>query len=144
MEQFIADANKPLGRTARYRIMQHVHDDLVRGTFRFDLPKGSVAVGTGGTMSTVRAILGARDNKPIEETESFIPLTQIRLLLTRLARMPLEERQKVPGLPAGRADIFPTALAILIVLADVGAFEGFRHSFYNLRYGLAAEAFAGS
>ncbi len=85
-------------------------------------------------------MLAARDGKSLEETDALIPLTQIRLLLTRISRMTLEERKQVPGLPPARADIFPTALATLIVLADVGAFPGFRHSLYNLRYGLADEA----
>jgi exopolyphosphatase/guanosine-5'-triphosphate,3'-diphosphate pyrophosphatase len=91
-------------------------------------------------VATIRAIFGARDGKPFQETDSFIPLTQLRLLLTRVSRMTLEERKQVPGLPAARADIFPTALATLIVLADVAAVPGFRHSLFNLRYGLAAEA----
>ena len=139
-EQFIADINKPLGRTARYRTMQHVHDELVRGPFKFSLPPEAVAVGTGGTMTTVRAILGAKDGKTFDQVDPFIPLTQLRLMLTRISRMPLAERQQVPGLPAARADIFPVALATLIVLADVGAFAGFHHSLYNLRYGVADEA----
>jgi exopolyphosphatase / guanosine-5'-triphosphate,3'-diphosphate pyrophosphatase len=139
-EKFISDVAKPLGRTARYRTMQHVHDELVRGSFKFTLPREAVAVGTGGTMTTVRAMLGARDGKALEDVDSFIPLTQLRLLLTRVSRMPLADRQQVPGLPAARADIFPVALATLIVLADVGAFPGFQHSAYNLRYGLADEA----
>lgn len=139
-EKFIADTNKTLGRTSRYRVMQHVHDELVRGAFKFALPPESAAVATGGTVTTVRAIFGAKDGKTVEETDAFIPLTQLRLLLTRLARMTLAERQQVPGLPAARADIFPTALATLIVLADVAAVTGFHHSLYNLRYGLAAEA----
>lgn len=140
MEKFIADPNKALGRTPRYRIMQHVHDELVRCSFKFTLGHEAVAIGTGGTITTVRAILGARHHTPLEQTDSFIPLTQLRLLLTRLARMTLQERQQVPGLPEARADIFPTALATLIVLADVAAVNGFRHSLYNLRYGLADEA----
>lgn len=139
-EQFIADTNRALGRVGRYRIMQHVHDELVRCSFKFSFPPESVGVGTGGTIATVRAIFAAREGKPMEEADPFIPLTQLRLLLTKLGRMTLPDRQQVPGLPAPRADIFPTALATLIVLADVAAITGFRHSVYNLRYGLAAEA----
>jgi exopolyphosphatase/guanosine-5'-triphosphate,3'-diphosphate pyrophosphatase len=139
-EKFLTDPAKPLGRTPRYRVMQHVHDELVYGPFKFSLPPEAAAVGTGGTVATVRSIVAARDGKAFDETEPFIPLTQLRLLLTRLARMPLEERKQVPGLPAARADIFPTALATLIVVADVAAVAGFHHSLYNLRYGLAAEA----
>lgn len=139
-EKFVADPSRPLGRTPRYRIMQHVHDELVRGSFRFALPPDSPAVGTGGTITTVRAILGAREAKSFEQTEPFVALTQFRLLLTRIARMTLAERQQVPGLPPARADIFPAALATLIVLADVAAVPGFHHSVYNLRYGVADEA----
>lgn len=139
-EKFIADVSKPLGRTARYRTMQHVHDELVRGAFKFPLPRESVAVCTGGTMTTVRAVLAAKEDKSFDQIDSFVPLTQLRLLLTRLSRLTLEERKQVAGLPPARADIFPVALATLIVLADVGAFAGFQHSVYNLRYGLADEA----
>jgi exopolyphosphatase/guanosine-5'-triphosphate,3'-diphosphate pyrophosphatase len=139
MEQYIKDPAKPLSRTPRYRIMQHVHDDLVRAPFKFSLPLGTTAIGTGGTLATVRAIAGARQNQTAEQTDSFIPLVQLRVLQTRVSRMTLEERQQVPGLPAARADVFPTALATLIVLCNVGALEGFRHSFHNLRYGVAAE-----
>jgi exopolyphosphatase/guanosine-5'-triphosphate,3'-diphosphate pyrophosphatase len=139
MEKFVADPAKALTRTPRYRVMQHVHDELVRSSFRFTLPPESAAVGTGGTIATVRAIFGARDGKAWEETDAFIPLTQLRLLLTRVSRMTLDERKQLPGLPPARADIFPTALATLIVLADVAAITGYRHSLYNLRYGLAAE-----
>lgn len=140
MERFVPDPNKALTRTPKYRVMQHVHDELVRCPFQFSLPKETVAVATGGTMTTARAVLAAREGKALEETDAFVPLTQLRLLLSTIARMPLADRRQVAGLPSARADMFPVALATLVTLADVGAFSGFRHSFYNLRYGLAAEA----
>lgn len=138
-EQFVRNPANPFGRTPRYRTMQHVHDELVHGPFRFSLPPEAAAVGTGGTITTVRAILGAPEGRSFEEVDPFVPLTKLRLLLTRLGALPLEERRKVPGLPPQRADIFPAALATLIVLADVAGVSGYRHSLYNLRYGLAAE-----
>lgn len=139
MEQFVSDPAKPMTRV-RHRIMQHVHDELVRGPFRFEFPVGAVAVGTGGSVATARAIIGAAQGKTFEQTDPFVRVTQLRLLLTRIARMTLDERRQVPGLPAGRADIMPTALVTLIVLANISAIEGYRHSLYNLRYGLAADA----
>lgn len=139
-ERFLPDSSRPLGRTPKYRVMQHVHDELVRGPFAFSFPPESVAVGTGGTVATVRSILAAQAGRTFEETDPFIPLTQLRLMLTRLSRMSLEERKQVAGLPPPRADIFPTAVATLIVLCDVAAVTGLRHSLHNLRYGLAAEA----
>jgi exopolyphosphatase / guanosine-5'-triphosphate,3'-diphosphate pyrophosphatase len=143
-EKFVPDPSKPLGRTPRYRVMQHVHDTFVRAPFKFSLPTDTPAIGTGGSMTTVRAMLGAPAGKSMEETDPFIPLTQLRLLLSSLARMALEERERVPGLPAARADIFPVALATMIVVANVGAFTGFRNSVYNLRYGVADEALGAS
>jgi exopolyphosphatase / guanosine-5'-triphosphate,3'-diphosphate pyrophosphatase len=142
MEKFVADSNKALTRTPKYRVMQYVHDELVRAPFQFSLPKDTVAVGTGGTVTTIRAILAARDGKSLEQTEPFLPLTQLRLLLSTIARMPLADRKQVAGLPPARADVFPVALATIVTLADVGAFSGYRHSLYNLRYGLADEALA--
>ncbi|WP_415907661.1 hypothetical protein [Oleiharenicola sp. Vm1] len=35
--------------------------------------------------------------------------------------------------------MFPAALTTILAVADAGGFGEFRHSFYNLRYGLAAE-----
>lgn len=142
MEKFVADPARPLTRTPKYRVMQHVHDTLVRAPFRFSLGAGATAVATGGTVATVRAIFAARDGVAFEQTDSFLPLTQLRLLLTRVGRMTLDERRQLPGLPPARADVFPTALATLIVVADVSAVSGFRHSLYNLRFGVAAELLA--
>ncbi len=139
MEQFVSDPAKPMLRV-RHRIMMHVQEELVRGPFRFSFPVGAVAVGTGGTVATARAILGAAQGKSFAESDPLVRVTQLRLLFTRLARMTLEERRQVPGLPAGRADIMPTALVTLVVLANISAIEGYRHSAYNLRYGLAADA----
>ncbi|HVU36032.1 MAG TPA: phosphatase [Opitutaceae bacterium] len=141
-EKFVPDPTRTFGRTPRYRTMQHVHDVIVRGGFPFTLPPGTPAVGTGGTVTTVRAIAAARQGVPLEQTDPFVPLTELRLLLTRLARLTLGERQQVPGLPAARADVFPVALATLIVVADLAGVPGYHHSLYNLRYGLADEALA--
>ena len=64
-------------------------------------------------------------------------------MLDQLGALSLKDRRKVPGLPPGRADVFPTALATLIAIAEFGRFTAYQHSFYNLRYGLAAETLEG-
>ncbi|PTX98914.1 phosphatase [Opitutus sp. ER46] len=143
-EAFVKDVTRPLGRGARYRIMQHVHDELVRSPFKFDLGDDAVAVGTGGTMATVRAIIGARDGIPFEQTPTQLPVAWLRVMFAHLGRLPLDERRTVPGLPPARADVFPTALVTFVAVADVAGVQGFRHSLYNLRYGLAAEALLGA
>jgi exopolyphosphatase/guanosine-5'-triphosphate,3'-diphosphate pyrophosphatase len=63
----------------------------------------------------------------------------LRELLACLGALSLAERQQVPGLPPARADVFPTALATIIAVAEIGHLAAFRHSLYNLRYGVADE-----
>jgi exopolyphosphatase/guanosine-5'-triphosphate,3'-diphosphate pyrophosphatase len=141
-EKFIADPAQPLADADALAIMQHTRDALAAGGFRFTLPPTATAVGTGGTVTTVRAILGAREGKTAEQTAATVSLAALRDLLAALGALPLAERKKIPGLPPARADVFPTALATLIAVANVGGFAAYRNSFYNLRYGLAAETLA--
>ena len=137
-EKFVADHAGAFLPEARKRIMAHTRLAVAESQFRFDLPFPA-AVATGGTASTVRAIHGARTGQRIEETPTLITVQHLRELLDQLAPLSLEQRKQVPGMPAARADIFPTALATLIAVAETGALTAFHHSFYNLRYGLAAE-----
>lgn len=140
-EKFVTDSTGPFPPEARKRIMAHARLALAESGFRFDLPFPA-AVATGGTASTVRAIQGARTGQPIEATSSLISVQSLRELLDQLAPLTLEQRRQVPGISAARADIFPTALATLLTVAETGALTAFHHSFYNLRYGLAADLLA--
>ena len=139
-EMFVGDASQPITPEALAAIARHTRAAL--GDFRFPAP-GSAAIGTGGTLTVARAILAARSGHGVEASQAQVTVTELRDLLVWLAALPLPARQQVPGLPAARADVMPAALATLIALAETGGFDHFRHSFYNLRYGLAAEALAG-
>lgn len=136
-EKFVGDLQQPLAREARAQIAAHVRASVLE-KFPFSLPRESVAVGTGGTITTVRAIIAARTGCALDATAPDVDISQLRLLLDELGSLPLSQRQRVEGLPAARADVFPTALATLIAVADAGGFPAYRHSFYNLRFGLAA------
>lgn len=137
-EKFVQDPAAPLAPEVQAQIAGHVATTLAEAKLKFDLPE-SVAIGTGGTVTTVRAILGAREQLRAEETSPAVSVEQLRELLALLAPLTLEQRKRVPGLPAARADVFPTALATIVAAADAGGFAGFIHSFHNLRWGLAAE-----
>lgn len=137
MEKFVPDATRPFRDESRVAVFEHSVRTITASGLRLDL--AGAAVGTGGTVATVRAVLGAREGKKIEETPSLVLTTQLRGLLDFLAPMTLEERRRVAGLPPARADVFPVALATILAVAHVGGFAEFHHSFYNLRYGLAAE-----
>ncbi len=137
-ERFAKDTATPFSAKSSTRVMAHTRTEMAVSGFRFDLVDPTAVV-TGGTVSTVRSIVGARTGQKAEQTSPRISVGQLREMLETFGAMPLEQRKLVPGLPAARADIFPTALATVIAIAEVGNISGFRHSFYNLRYGLAAE-----
>lgn len=139
-EQFVRDPARPLPPAAAAAIAQHVTATLA-GQFRFSLVRGSAAAGTGGTITTFRAILAARAGVALESTSPRIDVAAMQAMAIELGALPLTERQQVAGLPPARADVFPTALITLGALAAAGGIPAFQHSFYNLRFGLAAEAF---
>lgn len=99
----------------------------------------SLAIGTGGTLATVRAIVAAREGQSFEESSAVLPIEMIRSLRDELASLDLTTRQQIEGLPEARADVFPTALTTLLAVAEYGTFTGFHHSLYNLRYGVAKQ-----
>jgi exopolyphosphatase/guanosine-5'-triphosphate,3'-diphosphate pyrophosphatase len=136
-EKFVADPSAPLTAEAVRAITEHTCGSITASGFRF---VSSVAIGTGGTVSTARAIFAARAGKSFEQTETHVFLAQLRALLLELGALTLNARKGIPGLPPARADVFPTALVTLIALAELGGFDAYRNSLFNLRYGLAAEA----
>ncbi len=139
-EKFVADSTEPFGEPSATTIAAHTHATVAAAGFVFSLPARAVAVGTGGTVTTVRTILAARAGTALEQTSPVVTLAQLRELLAFLGAMPLSARRQISGLPPARADVFPAALATMIALAELGGLDAFLHSFYNLRYGLAAEA----
>lgn len=138
-ERCVPDPAAPVGAASLARVAGVCREVLAKSGFRFDLPAGGEAVLAGGSVTTVRAIFAERAGQPLAETSPIIPVAALRALLAEVARLPLAKRRAIPGLPAPRADVFPAALATAIAVAEAGGFAAFRHSLYNLRFGLAGE-----
>jgi len=139
-EKFVTDASEPFTTNQAVAVATYTRDVIRRSGFAFALPPTAAAIGTGGTLTTVRTIAAARLNQTLAQTSAGLPLEELCALLDHLGTLPLADRRKIPGLPAARADVFPTALATMITVAEFGGFTGFENSLYNLRWGLAAEA----
>ena len=137
-ERFITDRTKPL----KANELQSIYDFCLE-TFqernRPNSPAITNAIGTGGTLSTVRAITAERNEQPFEDGSPILTIDEIRALRDELASLSLDARQHIPGLPPARADVFPTALTTLLAIAAHDSFSAYHHSIYNLRYGVAAE-----
>jgi len=90
---------------------------------------GRKLIGTGGGMITMaRVATGASDHAVLSQDE-------LRAWVSRLHALPLEERKRVRGLPADRADILvPGGMVFVVAMELLGASE-LTVSVRNLRYG---------
>jgi exopolyphosphatase/guanosine-5'-triphosphate,3'-diphosphate pyrophosphatase len=137
-EMFVRSPGDPVGPAELDAIAAHARHVLAGSGFPYAVKPGTEVVGTGGTITTVRAIQAARAGISLGESDALVKVSSLRELLALAAPLGLEARKAIPGLPASRADVFPAALATLVALAGLGAFPAFRHSLRNLRWGLAS------
>ena len=138
-ERCVEDPEAPFSQRSRAEVRAACREAFATSGFRFSLSTGAAAVFTGGTTTTVRQIMAEKSGVALLETSPVIPIDVLRTLLNEIAVLPLAARRQVAGLPAARADVFPTALTTTLAVAEIGGFTSFRHSFRSLRYGLAAE-----
>ncbi len=130
---------EPLGDAVIAAVRAHVREIIARSGFRFELPPGVTAVATGGTVTTFRAMRAAAAGVSLEAASAEIGIDALAALAASVCAMPLAARQAIPGLPAPRADVFPAALLTLVEAARMAGITRYRHSLFNLRYGLARE-----
>ncbi len=79
-----------------------------------------VFVGVGGTITTASAILGEVSVYSREAIQGrCLKKTSLAALHARLAGLPMEERKKIVGLPAKRADIILFGLDIFLLLFEI-------------------------
>jgi exopolyphosphatase/guanosine-5'-triphosphate,3'-diphosphate pyrophosphatase len=138
-EMFVADPSLPFGEASAREIGRHVAAVLGGSGFPLPVPQGTAVIGTGGTLTTVRAMAAAQRHETLERGDPLIGVPLLLEMLARTGPLGLPERKRIPGLPPSRADVLPTALATLLALADLGRFGAFQHSLRNLRWGVARE-----
>lgn len=143
-ERHIADPSLPFGPQEHQQIVEATRQTLQASGFKFALSPRAVAIGTGGTLTTARAILAARQGKTFETSETTLTVAELRELLADIGSHNLADRRKLPAIPAARADVLPAALATMIAVAEFGVLEAYRHSLYNLRWGVADELLSAS
>lgn len=137
-ERFIKDRETAVAAKTEAAIVQHVAEQIELSAIEFP-EDAEPMIATGGAVVVTRAILAAKQGIDIETRSATITLEEIRQLKTELSALPLHERMATPHLPAARADIFPTALITIEQVLKLAGKAALSHSFYNLRYGIAAE-----
>ena len=136
-ERFVEDADAPLTLKIEASIRRYVTEQLMSSDFDFS-PAELPLIGTGGAYTVSRAMLVAETDSDIEHSLPHLERSTLSQLKNKLAPLPLRERYSIPHLPAARADIMPTALITIDALLEVANRSNLPHSFYNLRYGVAA------
>jgi exopolyphosphatase/guanosine-5'-triphosphate,3'-diphosphate pyrophosphatase len=136
-ERFIADKEAPITAEIENAIRAHVKAKLSASGFNFS-PNELPLIATGGAYSVSRSVLAAQLGYKTKHSSPHLERSTLDVLKQQLAPLPLRERLQIPHLPASRADIIPTALITIDTLLEYAGRTSLTHSFYNLRYGIAA------
>jgi exopolyphosphatase / guanosine-5'-triphosphate,3'-diphosphate pyrophosphatase len=142
-EKLLADPAAVFTPDDERRVAAEVERVLKESSFTFSLPAGSIAVGTGGTLTTALNVMAAEEERKLTDIDPYLSRDDLKTLLALTGALPLQERLLIERLSAGRADVFPTALTVFLKLMELAGQDGIHHSLLNLRYGLAAEMLSG-
>ena len=137
-ERFIHERDAALSNQTVAAITAHVQQQLTDSGFSFAEDAGPMIV-TGGAFTVTRAVLAAQAGMTIDARTPKLLHREIVALKDKLIHLPLHDRMAVPQLPVSRADIIPAALITIDTVLNLAQRHSVTHSFYNLRYGIAAE-----
>jgi len=163
-EQFLADDPVPVEELARMR--QFIARELRRAHRRIQPAHVSLVIATSGTAAalSVACLNGAKAGKAAAKTAAKaankrssartagqsrslamagLAITRdVRKLASRLAKMPLPERETVPGIGPRRAEIIVAGAQVYAELLESFGLPGFRYSPLGLRDGILAQMLA--
>jgi exopolyphosphatase / guanosine-5'-triphosphate,3'-diphosphate pyrophosphatase len=120
--------------------LQAAREELAEVSEKSDLPSFAGLVGVAGTVTSLAAInLGLKHYNPKLVHGSELTRDDVAGLYHRLARMSLPEREALPALPPGRADVIVAGCAILTRVMARWSFPAVRVSEKDILDGLAFE-----
>lgn len=139
-QQLLEDPAVPMKSMEVRRIVHRVRKTIDDSGFVFPTDCNILA-GTGGALTVARAMRATWLGQP-QSAGNTIGLAYLRFLYVELAAMTLDERTRISALPPERADIMPTALLVLLTIAEMADASSYLYSAHNLRYGIAAKYFS--
>ena len=137
-ERFVADPARPFTDQAFREVSAHVQAVLGESGFAFRLqprgPRSALAAPSPPSGPSARVATAC----PGQQTDPEMTVAELRRLLAETGSLPSLARRGGSRSAPARADVFPAALATLLAMRQLGRLRGYRHSLYNLRWGLAA------
>jgi exopolyphosphatase/guanosine-5'-triphosphate,3'-diphosphate pyrophosphatase len=150
-EQFLTADPAPLDQLARMR--QFIQRELRRARRKMGHIKVPLVIATSGTaaaLSDAFAAVVAKNGKLVSKTgrltqsshagtPQIVPREIVRKLAKKLAKLPLPEREAVPGIGPRRAEIIVAGAEVYAELLESFELSGFRYSPLGLRDGMLAQ-----
>jgi exopolyphosphatase/guanosine-5'-triphosphate,3'-diphosphate pyrophosphatase len=135
-EQFVADPSQPLGADERGAIRAHVAALMESAR----VEPCSRLIGCSGGLSILRST-AVRDRwEPTPAAPAILSWDYLRPLGEQVMAQTLDQRIQTSGLPAPRADVFPSAFIVYEEVLRRCATDQILHSWHNLRFGVVSAA----
>ena len=126
----------PLPREALARFLADLQAQLEPALLPYRSP-GRPIVGTGGTITAAAALdLGLAEFDGARIHGHSLTLARLEQMIAELAALDLAALEKIPGLPAKRADIVVPGLAVFIASLRLLGADRITASIRGLRYGI--------
>ncbi len=123
----------PLAREKRIQIAAYVDESWSASKFPAGSNPSDIAVLTGGAAKHLAETLTGKQLK------DGLELVEFTRIAHHICALPQEKRIEEYGIPASRADIFPTAMVTLEASLKHLGCERLYFSEFNLRFGVAAK-----
>lgn len=120
-------------------------EQVMRATWPLsELQNVARVVGTAGTITTLAAMAqGLTQYEPERIDRFMLSLTKLNEIAATLARLPIAERKKLPGLNPARADVILAGALLLETFMRVYGFDHIVVSNRGLRHGVVLEGVNG-
>jgi exopolyphosphatase/guanosine-5'-triphosphate,3'-diphosphate pyrophosphatase len=129
----------PLSAEDRARVESHLRESF---STLPPCPPGARFVGIAGTVTTLYTVRHAIDPYDAARVHGgTLTRAELESLADLMCRLPLAERQKLPGLQPKRADVIPAGALILLESLRALGLESCRVSDRGVRWGLLAHRF---
>lgn len=133
------------------RMRQLIARELRRAHRRIAATRVPLVIATSGTAAALAeacAAAGKAAKRPGRKgmlsaaMAGLVPTAAVRKLAAKLAKMPLPDREAVPGIGPRRAEIIVAGAQVFAELLESFALKGFRYSDLGLRDGILAQMLA--
>jgi exopolyphosphatase/guanosine-5'-triphosphate,3'-diphosphate pyrophosphatase len=121
------------------RLHEFVDREILRVQARIRAARVGAVIATSGTAAALVAIASHLARPRKRRPSNHVTREMMRRIAKQIARLPLEQRQKVPGIGPRRAEIICAGAVAYAELLERCHLPGFRYSSLGLRDGILAQ-----